>query len=47
MRITKIETYKYWIQWCNWLLVKVSTDEGLYGWGEGSLHGAIESVETY
>ncbi len=46
MRITKIETYKYWIEWCNWLFVKVSTDEGLYGWGEGSLHGAIASVET-
>jgi len=46
VRITKIETFKYWIEWCNWLFVKVSTDEGLYGWGEGSLHGAIESVET-
>ena len=47
MRITKIETWKYWIAWCNWLFVRVSTDEGLYGWGEGSLHGAVESVETY
>lgn len=46
MKITKIETFKYWIEWCNWLLVKVSTDEGLYGWGEGSLHGAVQSVET-
>jgi len=46
VKITKIETFKYWIQWCNWLFVKVSTDEGLYGWGEGSLHGAIESVEA-
>ena len=46
MKVTKIETYKYWIDWCNWLFVKVSTDEGLYGWGEGSLHGAIEAVET-
>ena len=46
MKITKIETFKYWIEWCNWLFVKVSTDEGHYGWGEGSLHGAIESVET-
>jgi galactonate dehydratase len=46
MQITKIETFKYWINWCNWLFVKVSTDEGLYGWGEGSLHGAVESVET-
>lgn len=46
MKITKIETFKYWIEWCNWLFVRVSTDEGVYGWGEGSLHGAIESVET-
>ena len=46
MKIVKIETHKYWASWCNWLFVKVSTDEGLYGWGEGSLHGAIESVET-
>lgn len=46
MKITKIETFVYWINWCNWLFVKVSTDEGLYGWGEGSLHGAIRSVET-
>ncbi len=46
MQITKIEMFKYWINWCNWLFVKVSTDAGLYGWGEGSLHGAVESVET-
>jgi galactonate dehydratase len=46
VKITRIETYKYWIEWCNWLLVKVSTDEGLYGWGEASLHGAVQSVET-
>jgi len=46
MRITQVETFTHWISWCNWLFVKVSTDEGLYGWGEGSLHGAIRSVET-
>jgi galactonate dehydratase len=46
MQITKIETFTYWIEWCNWLFVKVSTDEELVGWGEGSLHGAIASVET-
>ena len=45
-KIAKIETFKYWIEWCNWLFVKVTTDDGLYGWGEGSLHGAIESVEA-
>ena len=46
MKITKIETFTYWIEWCNWLFVRVETDEGLYGWGEGSLHGAIASVEA-
>jgi galactonate dehydratase len=46
MQITTIETFTYWIKWCNWLFVRVSTDEGLVGWGEGSLHGAIASVET-
>ena len=46
VKISRIETFTYWIEWCNWLFVRVSTDEGLYGWGEGSLHGAIRSVET-
>jgi galactonate dehydratase len=46
MKITRVETFTYWINWCNWLLVKIETDEGLYGWGEGSLHGTIRSVET-
>ncbi len=46
MKITKIETFKYWVEWCNWLFVKVSTDEGLYGWGEGSIAGPIQATET-
>ncbi|WP_108660338.1 mandelate racemase/muconate lactonizing enzyme family protein [Acuticoccus kandeliae] len=46
MKVTKIETFKHWVDWCNWMFVRVSTDEGLVGWGEGSLHGALESVET-
>jgi galactonate dehydratase len=46
MRITRVETFKFWVDWCNWLFVRVDTDEGLSGWGEGSLHGALESVET-
>lgn len=46
MQVTKIDTFKVWANWCNWLLVRVETDEGLHGWGEGSLHGPIESVET-
>lgn len=46
MRVTKVETFKFWVDWCNWLFVRISTDEGLVGWGEASLHGAVESVET-
>lgn len=46
MKITKIETFKFWVDWCNWLFVRITTDEGLVGWGEASLHGPIESVET-
>ena len=46
MKITSVETFKVWVDWCNWLFVRIDTDEGLSGWGEASLHGAIESVET-
>lgn len=46
MKITGIQTYKFWVDWCNWLLVRVDTDEGIHGWGEGSLHGSIQAVET-
>lgn len=46
MKITTIETFKYWSHWKNWVFVKVSTDEGLYGWGEASLAGAVQAVET-
>jgi galactonate dehydratase len=46
MKITGIETFKFWVDWCNWLFVRIDTDEGISGWGEGSLHGALESVEA-
>lgn len=46
MKITRIDCFKAWVDWCNWLLVRVTTDAGIVGWGEASLHGAIESVET-
>jgi galactonate dehydratase len=45
LKITQIETFRFWAQWKNWLFVKVSTDDGLHGWGEASLAGAIEAVE--
>lgn len=46
MKVTGVETYVFWADWVNWLLVRVDTDEGVHGWGEGSLHGSIRSVET-
>jgi galactonate dehydratase len=47
MRVTGVSTFKAWVDWCGWLLVRVETDEGLVGWGEGSLHGGMSAVETY
>jgi galactonate dehydratase len=46
MRVTGVTTFKAWVDWCGWLLVRVETDEGLAGWGEGSLHGAMGAVEA-
>jgi galactonate dehydratase len=46
MKIVRVETFTYWMEWCNWLFVRIKTDEGLHGWGEGSLHGSIPAVEA-
>jgi galactonate dehydratase len=46
MKIVGVETFTYWVEWCNWLFVRIDTDEGLHGWGEGSLHGSIPAVEA-
>jgi galactonate dehydratase len=46
VKITRIETFKHWVDWCNWMFVRIETDSGLVGWGEASLHGALDSVET-
>ena len=45
MKITAVDTFRHWVDWCNWLVVRIRTDEGLVGWGEGSLHGAMGGVE--
>src|SRR5688500_1299980 len=37
MRIAEIKTYPVWVGSKNQLLVKVETDEGVYGWGESGL----------
>lgn len=39
MRITAIDCHPVWIGHRNQLLVKVSTDQGLHGWGESGFSG--------
>jgi len=46
MRIVEIETYLVGNPWKNWLFVRVLTDEGLHGIGEGSLGHLSKTVET-
>ena len=36
MKITGIDVVIKFVRWREWLFVRVSTDEGLVGWGEGS-----------
>ncbi len=33
MKITDVKNYPVWIGHRNQMLVKVETDEGIYGWG--------------
>jgi len=39
MKITDIKVYPVWVGTRNQCLVKVETDEGVYGWGESGLSG--------
>ena len=39
MKITDIKTYPIWVGQRNQCVVKVETDEGVYGWGESGLSG--------
>jgi galactonate dehydratase len=45
MKIATIETFKFWADWKNWVFVRVTTDDGLHGWGEASLSGAVDAAE--
>jgi galactonate dehydratase len=53
MRITAVDTFLVQIapQLRTWLFVKVSTDAGVHGWGEGTLEGkervVAAAIETY
>ncbi len=39
MKITDIKVFPVWVGSRNQLLVKIETDDGLYGWGESGLSG--------
>ncbi|MEO8757668.1 MAG: mandelate racemase/muconate lactonizing enzyme family protein [Devosia sp.] len=44
LKITAIKPYPVWIGTRNQLIVKVETDEGVYGWGESGLSGREMAV---
>lgn len=46
MRITDVTTYLVGNPWKNWLFVRVDTDEGIHGVGEGTVNGFAATVET-
>jgi galactonate dehydratase len=46
MRITGVRTFLVGNPWKNWLFVRVDTDEGIHGVGEGTLNAFSATVET-
>jgi len=44
MKIAEIETFTPWVGLRNQLLVKVTTEDGIYGWGESGLSGREKAV---
>lgn len=46
MKITGYKTYIAGNPWKNWLFLKVETDGGVIGIGEGSLNGFVKTVES-
>jgi len=44
MKITAITPYPVWVGTRNQLLVKVETDQGIFGWGESGLSGREKAV---
>lgn len=44
MKITDIKAYAFWCGFRNVCIVKVETDNGLYGWGESGLSGREHAV---
>src|SRR4051812_11064457 len=44
MKITAIIAYPTWVGIRNQLIVKIETDEGIFGWGESGLSGREKAV---
>jgi len=44
MKITNVKTFLMGVARQSWLFVKIETDEGIHGWGEGSLEGQEQAV---
>ena len=44
MKITAVRPFVVWVGTRNQLIVKVETDEGIYGWGESGLSGREKAV---
>ena len=44
MKISEVKTFVVGNPWKNWVLVKVETDEGLYGWGDATQGLATQPV---
>ena len=45
MKITDIKSYPVWVGHRNQMIVKVETDEGIYGWGEAGVSGRELAVD--
>jgi galactonate dehydratase len=46
VRIVELETLPVGAGWKNWLFVRVHTDEGIVGLGEGTLNGFAKTIEA-
>ena len=44
MKITAIKPFPVWVGHRNQLIVKIETDEGVFGWGESGLSGREKAV---
>ncbi len=44
LQITDVKSYPVWVGHRNQMLVKIETDQGLYGWGEAGLSGRERAV---